>query len=289
MQKLFKNDKDYVIYIDTDSVMVSMSDVVKKMGIDQTNISKTVQLIDKFCQDRFNNFIDEAMKELAEYANAFEHTVFFKREKIVDRALFLAKKRYIMSVWNSEGVTYQKSKLKIMGIDLIKASVPAVCRKKAKELIPFILQKRKTEVETAIANFRKEFLELPVEAIAFPRTANGLNKYAGRDKLYQKGCPIHVRAALIYNYLIKKFNLEQQYELIKDGEKVRYVFLRMPNVYQENVIGFVDTFPKEFGLDTLIDREEQFHKSFLHPFNSMTDCLQWRLDPQQASLEDFFG
>lgn len=271
------------------SVICVFDDIVKLMHIPSDAPQKIVNALDKFCNERVNDYIDQTMVDLVKYTNAYDHTVFFKREKIAAQGLFLAKKRYILSVWNDEGVTYQAPKIKIVGIDLIKASVPEVCRKKAKELIPLILEEKEQEVKEAIQSFQEEFKQLPINTIAFPRTANGMTKYEGsHQKLYQKGTPMHVRAAILYNYLVKKLKLTQTYDLIKDGNKVRYVHLMVPNKLNENVIGFIDHFPEEFGLDTFVDVDEQFNKTFLQYFSSMTDVLNWKLMPSNETLEDFF-
>ena len=73
-------------------------------------------------------FIESSYQELADYVGAYDQKMFMKRENIADRGIWTAKKRYILNVWDSEGVRYEEPKLKMMGIEAVKSSTPAPCR-----------------------------------------------------------------------------------------------------------------------------------------------------------------
>jgi len=135
---------------------------------------------------------------------------------------------------------------------------------------------------------RKEFRSLPPEQIAFPRSASDVRKYHSNSDIYSKGTPIHVRGALLFNHYIKNKKLTNKYSLINNGEKIKYIFLKKPNIIQENVISFIQEFPKELGLDKYVDYELQFEKSFIDPLRSILDVIGWNME-KTVNLESFFA
>ena len=115
---------------------------------------------------------------------------------------------------------------------------------------------------------------------------NGLRQYTG-SPIYAKGCPIHVRAALLYNHHLKRLKLDDRYEQIKEGSKIRFVYLKMPNPFHENVIGFPDSLPLEFGLHKYVDYGMMFEKSFIDGMKTLLDPLGWEVE-HRTTLEDLF-
>ena len=143
-----------------------------------------------------------------------------------------------------------------------------------------------------IDEFRREFYELPYEDVAFPRGCKDLNKYRDLNNIYKKGeagaTPIHVRGALLYNWLLKQKKLEQRYPLIQDGDKIKFCYMKLPNPLRENVFACPGTLPRQLGLDQYIDYETQFEKSFVEPIKTILDSIGWRVE-KKASLDDFFS
>ena len=149
-----------------------------------------------------HSFIDRSYKELAEYVSAYDQKMFMKRENIAEKGIWTAKKRYILNAWDIEGVRFSEPKLKMMGIEAVKSSTPAACRQHQLRIVfKVIMQQDEEEAQKFIADFREEFNELPIEDISFPRGCNNLNKWSNPVTLYSKGTPIHVRGALLYNFL----------------------------------------------------------------------------------------
>ena len=286
MNKLLKTDKDYVIAIDTDSIYLTMEDLVEKLAADKDTAGK-IRYMDKVCEEIFEPFIDTTYQKLSEYMNAYNQKMIMKREVLADKGIWIAKKNYVLNVHNSEGVQYAKPKLKVMGLSMVRSSTPSVIRDKLKDSINVILSGDKKDLHKYVDDFRKEFDKLPVQDIAFPRGMNGLKTYAG-SPIYTKGTPIHVRGALLYNHYVKKLGLQKKYQEIRDGDKIKFVYVRMPNPFQEDVIAFPQTLPKEFGLDQFIDYDKQFEKTFVDGIQSVIDPLGWTA-VEQSSLEEFFG
>ena len=290
LNKLLKTeDHDYVIASDTDSIYICL-DLLVNSVFDASNVpaERIVNFLDAACKDRIEPFIDKSYKELADYVGAYEQKMFMKRENIANKGIWTAKKRYILNVWDSEGVRYEKPKLKIMGLEAVKSSTPAACRVAIKECMQVIMNKEEEDAQAFIAKFKDEFSSLPVEDISFPRGCNGINKWSNPATIYSKGTPIHVRGALLYNFYNKKNKLTHKYPLIQDGEKIKFVYLKTPNKINENVISYLGTFPKEFGLDKQVDYDLQFSKSFLEPIKVIMDTIGWQAE-KVASLEFLFG
>tara|TARA_A100001234_G_C12632806_1_gene388961 strand:+ start:1 stop:2181 length:2181 start_codon:yes stop_codon:yes gene_type:complete len=290
LNKLLKTeDHDYVIASDTDSIYVCLDLLVSSVfNVQDVPPQRIVNFLDAACKDRIEPFIDRSYKELAQMVGAYEQKMFMKRENIAEKGIWTAKKRYMLNVWDSEGVRYEKPKLKMMGIEAVKSSTPAACRTSIKECIEVILTQDEESAQKYISDFRAHFDQLPIEDISFPRGCNGINKWSHPATIYGKGTPIHVRGALLYNFHNKKNKLTHKYPLIQDGEKIKFVYLKTPNKIGENVISYLNTFPRELGLDKHVDYDVQFEKSFLEPIKVIMDTIGWQ-PVKIASLEFLFG
>ena len=290
LNKLLSTEEvDYVVASDTDSIYLNLGPLVSKFFANKSSDKAAiVSILDKICQEKLEPFIESSYQELANYVSAYEQKMSMKRENIADKGIWTAKKRYILNVWDSEGVRYAQPKLKMMGIEAVKSSTPAPCRSKIKEALNVIMNADEDAAQKFIADFREHFKELPIEDISFPRGCNNLNKWSNPATVYTKGTPIHVRGALLYNFHIKKNKLTHKYPLIQDGEKIKFVYLKTPNKINENVISYFQTFPTELGLDRQVDYDLQFEKSFLDPLKVIMDAIGWK--PEKiATLEFLFG
>ena len=290
LNKLLKTQEvDYVIAADTDSIYLNMGPLVETVykGREKTT-EGIVSFLDKVAKVELEKHIEGCYQELAEYVNAYDQKMQMKRENIAERGIWTAKKRYILNVWDSEGVRYEEPKLKMMGIEAVKSSTPAPCRKMIKDGLKLMMSGTEDDVINFIDKCREEFKSLPPEQIAFPRTASDVRKYQSASTMYVKGTPIHVRGALLFNHHIKKNKLTNKYSLIGNGEKIKFVYLKKPNIIQENVISFIQDFPKELNLDKYIDYDLQFEKSFVDPLKSILDSIGWNVE-KTVNLELFFS
>ena len=290
LNKLLKTDEvDYVVASDTDSIYINFGPIVDQFFSHKVDDkAKVVTILDQICQDKLEPFIEKSYEELASYVNAYDQKMQMKRENIADRGIWTAKKRYILNVWDSEGVRYEEPKLKIMGIEAVKSSTPAPCRTMIKDALKLMMNGTEDEVIEFIDNSRSQFMKLPPEDIAFPRTVSNVNKYKAHSTIYAKGTPIHSRGALLFNHYIKERKLDNKYSLINNGEKIKFCYLKKANPIRENVISFISDFPKELGLDRYIDYDLQFEKAFLEPVKVILDSIGWNVE-KTVNLELFFG
>jgi len=289
LNNLLKTEaEDYVIASDTDSIYLNMGPLVTKFFSNQSgDKTKIVGILDKICQDKLEPFIESSYQELADYVSAYDQMMFMKRENIAERGIWTAKKRYILNVWNSEGVQYNEPKLKMMGIEAVKSSTPAPCRQMIKDGLKLMMSGTEDDVIDFIDKCRTEFKKMPPEQIAFPRTASDVRKYQSSSDIYVKGTPIHCRGALLFNHYIKENKLTNKYSLIGNGEKIKFLYLKKPNIIQENVISFIQDFPRELNLDKYVDYDLQFEKSFVEPLKSILDAIGWSVE-KTVNLESFF-
>ncbi len=287
LNKIFKTEGvDYVIACDTDSVYIQADKFVEMAGKEMTT-EQTVKYIDKICTEALEPFIDKKYQELCDYVNGYDQKMKMKRECIADKGIWTAKKRYILNVWNQEGVAYSKPKLKMMGIEAIRTSTPAVCRTAIKEALEVIMNKTEEDLQNYVANFRVEFSQMPFEQVAFPRSVKDLDKYKDASTIYAKGTPINVKGALVYNHYLKKLKLDKKYEPVANGQKIRYSYLKTPNPLHSTVITCADKLPQEFGLEKYVDHDMQFDKSFLEPIKTIVGAIGWEVE-KRATLESFF-
>lgn len=281
-------DVDYILMADTDSIYLNCEKLVDIMTIagKLDSIESKVSFLDEFGEKVCQKIINESVDDIFERTNAFNKVMASKREAIASKGLIRGKKNYALYIHNSEGVTYNPPKLKPMGIEIVRSSTPKWARKSLKECLQMMFEKDEQTLKNHFEKLEAEFKKLPVEDIAFPRGVSDIDKWSADGRGYKGRCPIHVRASLLYNMHTSKF---QKYAPIQNGDKIKFVYLKMPNSIGENIIGFPagGTLPKELGLDKYVDYEKQFDATFKEPLQSLTDVAEFAL-VDITTLEDFF-
>ena len=284
---LSTEDYDYVIASDTDSIYLNLGPLVDRIDSGGIDSQRMVSILDKFSEERIVPFIDESYDELSEYLQCYEKTLVMKRECIAEKGIWTAKKRYILNVWDNEGVRYKEPKLKMMGIEAVRSSTPSACRKYIKDTLKIIMEQTEDDMINYIEKERSIFENLPLDEISFPRTANNINKYTNNTTLYEKGTPMHIRASIMFNHLLKSHKLKNKYNPIGNGEKIKYIFLKKPNPMGENVVAFITEFPDEFDLTKYIDYDTMYEKGFLEPLRVILETVGWSTE-KTSTLEEFF-
>jgi len=282
-------NEDYVIACDTDSMYIRLERLVNKFFEEgDTNHAKIVTFLDKVCEKELQPFIDSTFGKLGDYMKVKQQKMVMKREAIANKGIWTGKKHYILNVFNNEGVSYAQPKLKMQGIEAVRSSTPSVCRKSIKSALEVIMNYDEKTIQKFIQDFKKEYMLLPFEEIAFPRSVKDLSKYKDNASIYRKSTPIHVKGSLIYNSLLKEKKLENKYQNIKDGDKIKFAYLKPPNPARDTVISCPSTLPKEFNIEPYIDYDTQFEKSFLDPIKGILEAIDWHITERRATLEQFF-
>jgi len=290
LNKFMKTENlDYIVYIDTDSIYVDMAPVIEKVfGTVDIDKKTGEEFLDKVCKEKIEKIIEEGYVELAEKMGAYRNAMAMKREKITDKSVFVAKKRYVMNALNSEGVHYEEPKISVTGLESVRSSTPEICREKLKQSFKVIMTSDEINTQKFIGDFRNEFFELPAEQVAKISGTDDIEKYIDKKTgSYKKGCPMHVRGCILYNNFLKENGLDKKYESIKSGDKIKFVYLKSPNPIKENMISFPNILPSEFGLEKYIDYETQFNKVFLSPIDNLLSAIGWSAE-KVDSIENFF-
>jgi DNA polymerase elongation subunit (family B) len=288
MNRLLKTDNvDYVIAIDTDSNYLNLQPLVDKFFSNKSR-EEIVDILDKIAEEQLQKALDDGFDDAAKYLRAREQAMVMKRESIASSAFWTAKKRYSMCVWDLEGVRFKdEPKIKIQGLEAIRSSTPGACREPLLNIIKTTLLKNESDVQEYVAEFKKLYMSLPYEDIAFPRTMNNISKNTVGDGV-AKGTPPHTRGAIMFNKLLKQKGLDKNWELMKEGEKGKFMYLRSPNNLGTDVISFNNTLPPELNCDQYIDREQMFKKTIIDPVQSILDPIGWSAE-KRNDLISFFG
>lgn len=289
LNKVLQTDNvDYVIAIDTDSVYITLDSLVQKLNLQDKTNEEIVDFLDRVCAEKFEPLLDKCYKKLANYTNAYENTMVMAREVIASRGIWTGKKHYALNVYDNEGVRYPEPKLKAMGLETAKSSTPEFVREALKDAIHIAMNGEEEDLIKFVEETKAKYLTLPVGDIAYPKGLSDMTKWKDSTTLYKKGCPIHVRGGIMYNHLLEQHSLVGQYADIKDGEKIKYTYLKEPNPSKGNIMSFVDSLPSEFGLDPFIDYEKMFNDSFINPLEEIIKHAEWTVKPKPQTLESLF-
>lgn len=277
-----------VIYGDTDSIYYTLNGVTAKYVPETATIADRVEFMDRYHKKYIQPVIAEYTQILQDKLNVYERRLKFVRDVIADTGIFLAKKRYMLQVWDAEGVRYAEPEQKLMGIDAVKSSTPKFCREKIKEAIDIMFNNNNDALIEFLSNTEREFKKLPVEQVAFPRGISDIEKYTVNSDANdffgdendatieaKKGCPIHVKAAIFHNKLLLEKGIDSRIPLITNGDKIKFCYLKSPNPIGNNAIAFDDKLPNEFGLNKYIDYQLQYEKSFLESIKAITTVIGW--------------
>lgn len=287
MNKLLKTEnKDYIIAIDTDSNYLNVQPLVDKFFSDKSR-EEIIDILDKIAEEQLDRILEEGYQDVSKYMNTRGQKMVMKRECIAETAVWTAKKRYAMSVWDTEGVRHKEAKIKIQGLDAIRSSTPQIMREKLLNMITLTLQTDEETLQKYIAEVKEEYMKMVPQDIAFPRTMNSITDYTIKEG-FMKGTPPHVRGAIAFNRLLEQKNLTKKWEKINNGEKGRFVYLREPNNVGTHVISFMTSLPDEVDINKYIDYEKMFSKTVTEPFKHILDPIGWS-SVKRATLVDFFS
>ena len=269
LNKTFKTTNvDYVVAIDTDSAYINVDKAIEMMfGDAEYTQDQLMDKLEKFAA-KVEEVIEASVQALYKEINSYDAALHMKLEAI-GPAIWIVKKRYIMSLMSFKGVRLNPPKIKVQGIEAVRSSTPAAVRQWIKDAIPIILSGDERKLKDFLNEKRELFNAMPFSQVAFPRSANSLEGYSDPDSIYRKGTPAQVRAALLYNERVHMLDLQNSLPLINSGDKIRFCYMILPNPLYENIFGCPDELPDEFGLEQYIDYNKQFDKAFALPLQKI--------------------
>jgi len=301
--KLLKDDKDYCIYTDTDSVFYSALPLVKNR-LPNADITD-----DKFMTEQILDIASEVQtyinKSYDYFAKNFlniqdEHRFEIKQEVIAKSAFWVTKKRYGQWIINDGGTPCEK--LDVKGLDIVRSSFPPSFRDFMTKVLKAILAKvGKERIDEFILDFKKSLHNETVENIALPTGVKGIKKYTkkkttrgfGGKSMFtdmEKGAPVYVKASVVYNDLLKHFNANNC-EPIRNASKIRWVYLK-DNPFNIDAVAFKGyNDPKEIMdfITQYIDRDKLFNKALRKKIQMFYDSMKWDMPvDKKTSIERFF-
>lgn len=278
------------IFGDTDSAGFSLKPIVDSFGdAYKEQPMKIVDLLDRFANEILTPKIDSITDQLAEYLNSYENKMVWGREAISPKGFFVAKKKYVMKIYDLEGVRFslEHPKYKITGMESKKSDTPAWSRNYLEECYKLVLNGTEEDIQQLVKQISDDFDTLSLDIISRPKGITELEKYSDPVMVYTKGTPKHVKAALLHNRLLKDKGIVH-IDPIMAGSKMKYLDLKLPNPINESVIGFESRLPTEFGLDKYVDKEVIFNASFIKPLTIALNSVGWDHE-EKISMESFFG
>jgi len=291
-------EKDVVILVDTDSNYVCLEEIVENMGLEFEDNKEFFDWIQYLENNFFNPFFD---KILNIYAKKYDvpQMIEFKREKIITQKFILGKKKYADEVIADEKKMFlDEPKISITGIEVVRTDTPKFSRDRIMGVVKQIFNVRgkdRPAVMEKLRSIHEEFLKAHPSDIANPTGIKDYQKYAEPVEKYIKQkrinypshLPIHVRAAMNYNYIVAKHNLPLME--VDNGTKMKYIYVsKHKNELGQNIIGFINEWPKEFDDLFFVDIEEQWQKVFQRAIQRFFDVLGWgQIEVEENTLSEF--
>lgn len=286
---------DSMIYGDTDSVYVSLK-LLEKEGIPlfdgDGNINKEFQAE---C-DRISNYMNLKMSEwaIAELRSTDPRFV-FKQETICDAGLFLKKKHYVLHMVDDEG--FRCSKFKYKGVSLVKVEIPRELKPYMKKIVEsMILDRDKKKSDKLFNDCYDKFKKMPIESISIIKGINTFNKYVENSDGYlrpAKGMQAHMKAAYYHNLLLRDLGIEGKYEKLRERDKIKVIYLKTPNKFNIDVVGYSGKYPKEFDEIFTVDVEQMFTDQVYTKMKYFYDSVKWNLrkptENVRVELEDLLS
>jgi|688.fasta_scaffold213776_2 DNA polymerase elongation subunit (family B) len=270
-----KVDFPVVIYVDTDSNYVCFEEVITKCTFQGTAKEFILKIYRGFLEDYLTKCFDIYSKK-----TNTENIQSFELENICDSGIWLAKKKYVINpIWKDPGIDIESlTSITAKGVEIVQSSSSEYVRATLKNLLKYILGKKRdfsiTEFTNLLRKYKEEYKLKDIEEISMASSIGDYEKFVLQDReklVLEKGCPIHVRAAALYNFSVNNSKYKRKYQLIRSGEKVKY-YVAKGTRDEENVYAFLPgAFPVEIAPP--IDHDAQFNKSIVQPINRFIEAM----------------
>ena len=295
--------EDYCIYTDTDSVFYPATPLVQHRHPDADleddefmteQILKIAGEVQDFINTSYNLFAERLLNVKG------GHRFDIKQECIAKSAFWVTKKRYGQQIINDGGVACDR--LDVKGLDIVRSNFPPAMRDLMTKVLKDILSNAdKDVVDEKILKFKKEMKTVDFGLISLPTGVSNLNKYidkSGRGKFNdktiftktKKSTPVHVKAAIKYNDLLKYFGLGDT-EPMRNKEKIKWTYLKSNPLGIDALAfkGYDD--PKEITdfIKQYIDYDRLFEGALQKKIKMFYEALNWELPVDKINtLQRFF-
>tara|TARA_B100001057_G_scaffold206033_2_gene206717 strand:- start:3684 stop:6140 length:2457 start_codon:yes stop_codon:yes gene_type:complete len=298
-KELGEKDLDSNIYIDTDSVFFSAVPLMDKRypnwkDEEQDTIAGYVNVIAEEMQDYLNDFYNILSKKILN-VDKDKHRLEIKKEYVAKAGLWIAKKRYAQWIISDNGVPVDK--LDVKGLDVKRSSFPKAFQEIMSDVLISILRgQTEEEITDKVLTFKKSMTEIDIKNIAKNSAVKNLTKYMpkGKRNLFSsgKGTPAHVKAAIMYNDALKHFNAPFKHEPMRDGDKIKWVYLKENPLGLDGLGFFGYNDPKDVNnfLETYTDHNKIFERELRKKLQDFYDAIGWgEVISEQKTAEKFFS
>ena len=299
-------DENYCAYVDTDSNYFHAEPLLRhrfpnfdKMSDEEKDIE--LEKIALEYQDIITKHYDNVAKDVFN-VHQFEwfdkpHWLEMKTECVIRSAYFRATRRYAQWITKEEGI--ETDKLDIKGLEFQKANFPPLLGEFFYEALVDVLKgETQEEIDIRVKEFKKKIIDgtIPLSKLGNPTSVKQINKHQGKparageifstfkevkNKADKKlGAPAAVKAAIRYNDLLRFWKLDGKHNLIAQGEKIKWVYLK-PNPYQIEELAFLEyDMPEKIRtfLDEYADRGKIFDSILLNKLEGFYSDLEWNLN-----------
>ena len=299
-------DTNYCAYVDTDSNYFHAEPLLRHRfpNFDEMSDKEKDTELEKIAleyQDIITNHYNNVAKDVFNI-NQFEwfdkpHWLEMKTECVIRSAYFRATRRYAQWITKQEGV--EKETLDIKGLEFQKANFPPILGEFFhKALVDVLKGTKQDEIDARVKKFKKEILDgtIPLTKLGNPTSVKQIGKHQGKpakageifsqfnyveNKAGNKlGAPASVKAAIRYNDLLRFWKLDTKHELITNGTKIKWIYLKN-NPYQIEEIAFLDyDIPEKIRtfIEQYADRKKVFESILLNKLEGFYSDMQWKLN-----------
>jgi DNA polymerase elongation subunit (family B) len=292
-------DKDYVIYIDTDSLYLDINALAKHRGI--TDIKPfAIETIAKISDD-LNAFYKISMVRMF---NSTDNRIRIAADVVAKAAFWLVKKRYAMQKVYDMELLKDIDKMEVKGLDVVRSSFPKKFRGFMEQVLKNILNNvEKTEMDLFVLDFKKKIKDFDIQDVAKNTSVKFKSGEQAKTKIdfnpksrelfhFIKGSPAQCKASLAYNDMLKKFGCKET-EPIMHGAKIKWVYLK------DNAFGLDGLAFKDDGKDpdvvmnfinSYADRNKIWDKELMTKLIDFYAALNWEIfREEQIAIDAFFS
>ena len=294
-----EGDTNFCAYVDTDSNYFNAEPLLKHLypNFEEMSDAEKDDVLEKVAL-KYQDIITEYYDELArDCFNVQSHRLEMKTECVIRSAYFRATRRYAQWITKQEGIA--KESLDIKGLEFKKANFPPIFGKFFNDILERILKgAQQKEIDDLILNFREKIMskDTDIALLGNPTSVKTLNEYVGRKPRagevmteIKKGAPANVKAAIVYNDLLRFWNIKGHSEIVQ-GDKIKWVYL-IDNPYKIDAIAFLDfDLPEKMRtfLNDYADRKKSFETILQSKLENFYNDLGWVLN-LNPNINKFFS